>query len=352
MAVHARSHKFCWPWWWRASLYLLLFLFLSDNIIYLLYGYSWALNQPIEPQCLWSNTPGCRGSYEDENVCECVDSNTMRLSHGGIFGRKPCLKVLFIGCSYTFGVGVNDRDTFVWRLNELLPEVEADNGGVPGYGALRCGWRLRQLLQLKQYDLVVYPFLADHPQRDVAPALRRFDTDAFLMPYTVLTEDFRFIDHPTLAWQWWGDTLYAPINLLKNAKLAQLSQRIGEPPAAYIPVIYAHQVQAMAREAAQHGARFVMAQLDDCPPDRSAVPAALQMLGAGAKKANGSRIFQVWNVAFPEPIDEKYKVGHRPEHHPNAQVHAYWAEQLAGRLREYMSCVPSLGPKPQEHQRG
>ncbi len=46
--------------------------------------------------------------------------------------RGPAL--LAAGCSFTFGHGLNDQDTWPWLLQEHLPEVHVMNAGCMGYG--------------------------------------------------------------------------------------------------------------------------------------------------------------------------------------------------------------------------
>src|SRR5262249_45375581 len=41
-----------------------------------------------------------------------------------------------LGCSFTHGWGVNDEETYAWRLQEMLPDYRVVNFGVVGYGTV------------------------------------------------------------------------------------------------------------------------------------------------------------------------------------------------------------------------
>jgi len=54
--------------------------------------------------------------------------------------------ILLFGCSYTYGEGLNDDETFAWQLSELLgPKFQVYNYGFHGYGS-------HQMLALLESD--------------------------------------------------------------------------------------------------------------------------------------------------------------------------------------------------------
>lgn len=67
--------------------------------------------------------------------------------------------ILFLGDSCTFGVGVDDQETFVSLLQNRLPATRCVNGGVPGYSAFQ-GRRLLKAVSIQELpDVVVVSFL-------------------------------------------------------------------------------------------------------------------------------------------------------------------------------------------------
>lgn len=86
-------------------------------------------------------------------------------------GKKADSVVLLFGCSFTFGFGVNDKDTYAWKLAELLgANYQVVNLGVSGYGAhqmlalLESG-RLDHLLQQYKHRYAFFLTIADHLNR-------------------------------------------------------------------------------------------------------------------------------------------------------------------------------------------
>jgi hypothetical protein len=61
----------------------------------------------------------------------------------GAAGRP---QIWIFGCSFAHGWGLDDEDTFAWRLQELLPDHEVKNFGVGGYGTLQSLLQLREAL--------------------------------------------------------------------------------------------------------------------------------------------------------------------------------------------------------------
>ena len=95
-------------------------------------------------------------------------------------GDKADTAVLLFGCSFTFGEGLNDRQTYAWQLGEMLGErFQVFNYGVNGYGshqmlALIESGRLDALVRRYQQVYASYLTIGDHEFRH----LRLRPTDA------------------------------------------------------------------------------------------------------------------------------------------------------------------------------
>jgi hypothetical protein len=83
--------------------------------------------------------------------------------------RGPAL--LAAGCSFTFGHGLNDQDTWPWLLQEHLPEVHVMNVGCMGYGTDQALLAAeRQVLQSKGHiNAVVLGFADFQIERNRSP---------------------------------------------------------------------------------------------------------------------------------------------------------------------------------------
>lgn len=79
-----------------------------------------------------------------------------------------------LGCSYTYGMGVNDEETFAWLLQEAHPEFRVRNFGVPGFGTVQSYLQLKRLLASGETPTNVILNYADfHDERNVlAPRYR------------------------------------------------------------------------------------------------------------------------------------------------------------------------------------
>ena len=92
-------------------------------------------------------------------------SNGMRSARPLVLKPKP-RRALVVGCSCTWGQGVNDEQTFVWLLNQKMAGLDFDNAGVSEYGPYRCLLNIEHYLKQQKYDLVLYCAIENHFYRD------------------------------------------------------------------------------------------------------------------------------------------------------------------------------------------
>lgn len=83
--------------------------------------------------------------------------------------------VYFLGCSFTYGMGVSDSLTFPFLVNQYLPNTFVKNLGVPGYGTVQACLQLQQLIEKAEKPGTVILNYADfHDARNsLTPAYRR-----------------------------------------------------------------------------------------------------------------------------------------------------------------------------------
>lgn len=112
-----------------------------------------------------------RGSFE-------ARINSLGLRGPEVTAKKPAdhFRVLFLGDSVTFGLGVDDGECFVDRVRDAVaggsPSVEVLNSGCPGYsGVHEAVYLQRYGLQL-QPDLVLVVFIPDDPPRALSDGER------------------------------------------------------------------------------------------------------------------------------------------------------------------------------------
>jgi lysophospholipase L1-like esterase len=69
--------------------------------------------------------------------------------------ENPRARVLFVGDSTTFGIGVGDQQTYASLIQSLLPDVACANAGVPGYTAYQVRKALERMRGRSKADVTV-----------------------------------------------------------------------------------------------------------------------------------------------------------------------------------------------------
>jgi hypothetical protein len=74
--------------------------------------------------------------------------------------------VVFLGCSFTYGFGVNDGENFTSLLQNKFPKWNFQNAGVIGYGSVQSLLQLRELVEKQPLEAVVLNFSSFHFMRN------------------------------------------------------------------------------------------------------------------------------------------------------------------------------------------
>jgi lysophospholipase L1-like esterase len=83
-----------------------------------------------------------------------VDSEGFRRTLPQVNGEK---KILVVGDSATFGVGIEDEDTIPSVLQRLVGDTHrVVNAGVPGFDADQCFRVARRLSEQRDYEILIY----------------------------------------------------------------------------------------------------------------------------------------------------------------------------------------------------
>ena len=121
-----------------------------------------------------------------------LDSRGARVPSRSMETPAP-VDVMLIGCSFAFGWGVNEVDTFSGLIRENL-HVRVANLGIPGTGtasALRSLERNRDLAP----RVIVYTFVADHLRRNLSPCAPLPTPGCVSVPYVDwTTNEARIVD--------------------------------------------------------------------------------------------------------------------------------------------------------------
>ena len=74
--------------------------------------------------------------------------------------------VLLLGCSFTYGFGVNDDQNFASILQKTYPEIGLQNDGVVGYGSVQSLMQLQRHLESDSLEVVLLDFSSYHLMRN------------------------------------------------------------------------------------------------------------------------------------------------------------------------------------------
>lgn len=98
------------------------------------------------------------GNYKI-NINDCVEYNATHNMEGRrITSRTPVVskdKIFIFGCSFTYGVGVNDNETYPFLLQNLLQNYKVDNFAIPGSGMVHSYLKLKKNLEKGERPKIV-----------------------------------------------------------------------------------------------------------------------------------------------------------------------------------------------------
>ena len=112
-------------------------------------------------------------------------------SHIGYSDSLPKLHIY--GCSLTYGMGVDDRQTYPYLLQQELPSYKVQNYAVPGYGTIQCLLQLQQNIRNGNIpEIVVLNYTMHHDARNcLSPVQRQRWKEAFVTSKGHSSELFR-----------------------------------------------------------------------------------------------------------------------------------------------------------------
>ena len=167
------------------SVFTLLLLFALGEAAFRLIDVDRQLEYDLDPEVYWKLRPNQTGYLWMRNGS--LRSVEARINNLGLRGpdvdvnAHRRIRILALGDSYTFGVGVGDAETFCAVLERTLgpQRVEVINAGVPGYGIFQAERTLRRLATQLHPDVVILTI----PTGDV-----------FRQPFATAEEERRYLE--------------------------------------------------------------------------------------------------------------------------------------------------------------
>lgn len=115
----------------------------------------------------WTLTPEKQVHVQfRKDVIQNVDTQGNRLTPGG--SRDPSAKKLVIyGCSFTYGTGLADFETYSALLQKVFPELRVVNKGVGGHSTVQALLRFRADIIDNKVDMAIFGVISDHRYRNL-----------------------------------------------------------------------------------------------------------------------------------------------------------------------------------------
>lgn len=119
-----------------------------------------------DPVLGWSLTPGhaVRVAFRD-GVVQRIGADGWRQVPGHSAATGPRLAVY--GCSFTYGTGLSDEETYVARLQAALPEIRLLNRGIGGQGTVQNLLQFRRDIAAGAVDAAIFAIISDHRFRNI-----------------------------------------------------------------------------------------------------------------------------------------------------------------------------------------
>jgi lysophospholipase L1-like esterase len=238
-------------------------------------------------------------------------------------GAEP-FRLAFLGCSTTFGWGVDDGATYPARVQAALASaghggVEVFNAGQPGYTSFQGLWFYENVLRAYHPDLVFFGYV-------VQDARRAAYSDS---SQALLQQDARFLKQGVL----YRSRLYLSLRTLIDAWRIRTKERAEEGKDGVHRVSrqeFVENIRAFARLVREDGADLV---LFDFPLERVGYTREHRRLVRIAAEELGLRHLdlqaEVENVSGTTRLYFPQDPGHA-----NAEGHAFIAERVLGFLEK------------------
>ena len=240
-------------------------------------------------------------------------------------------KVYFFGCSYTYGMGVNDDETFSAIIQKELPTIEIKNFGVPGFGTVQSYLQLQKMIAENDIPTKVILNYADF--HDMRNALSPFYRENLKIGFERSNKDVKhimdrsripFVDRKNDAFEiafckW--DKLYnhwplrenlASVNFLQSKIDLKKDKTMGKKDITFFLV---EQMQQLCEE---NHIQFLVAGI-------TATKATQLTLEEFEKRG-----IETMDIS----VDLKLKkYNNMPfDSHPNKLTHAIWAERILDKI--------------------
>ena len=203
------------------------------------------------------------------------DAEGLRVSELGPPDGERSYRVVAVGDSFTYGIGVEGSETYSARLEQLDPSLRVFNLGVAGYATSHALVTLREVGFPRKPDLVILAYLWNDLGGNFGGEIPRFTLEDGVLVQHPPRPEHRPLDmHPKSVRHPWLGRLYTyrfvsdRIKLLQNR--IEVWRRRDEPRVSMsgkdVEAAWALQaalLDAVVRECREHGAEFLLVIIPD-----------------------------------------------------------------------------------------
>ena len=134
----------------------------------------------------WENVPGIqvRWGKPEFSVIATHNSKGPRSPEVTAAKAPDTFRILVLGDSFAYGIGVEDDETFSARLGQMTSGIESVNAGVNGYGTANELVQLQELGSSLKPDLVVVAFFWNDVVDSFRSSTPRFQVANGILRYT------------------------------------------------------------------------------------------------------------------------------------------------------------------------
>jgi len=204
----------------------------------------------------WRHKPGVY-DFTDENqrmFRQTIWSDNTRATRES--DQHEGQELLFLGCSFVQGFGLNDSETFNWLLQTMVPNLSIKNLGTGGYGTLHSLLFEQEYLAAHHEPApraVIYGFADFHIYRNIKNPLQQ--------RYSLRPGSFPYCETPSKCSMWSGEPASF---LLSHSRFAALWHNAFGAFSLYsqrdlAEEIARNEVVKMKEVAEQYGATFLVA---------------------------------------------------------------------------------------------
>jgi len=106
-----------------------------------------------------------------ENVIQNIDNNGNR-TVPKLIKNNHCAKLNVYGCSFTYGTGLTDDETYPAIIQKHTPHLSICNKGIGGHSTVQNYLRFRDDLKNNNVDMAIFGVISDHRYRNIAHPYR------------------------------------------------------------------------------------------------------------------------------------------------------------------------------------